>query len=275
MYCPNCGKDLPDDAVFCGYCGATLEGQSHEAAEPEEPAQAQVSKNQKNKRGGRVLKVLGYIAAIIVLWVILFVQPAIVPRLLGQIDSGDTPRQGEVSKGTQSQPDDNDVSQPPQVEAQPSGAVDGLALSTEERPAIEDFDWYLEGVEQNGVPDNIIVESEFDNLAGGWKCLFIYDPEGVDTGRFYDFLNLTLSGAEGNGRVILDWSHMHAGDQRIDETGMEDTVLNMNWDNGSLYGYGAMNLSVDLFYSYQGAQYAVGTLTLSDGGDGLVAMIRP
>ncbi|HBR01459.1 MAG TPA: hypothetical protein DD738_02485 [Ruminiclostridium sp.] len=122
---------------------------------------------------------------------------------------------------------------------------------------------------------SVTEEKDFDNLAGGWKCLFIYDPEGKDTGRLYDFLNLTLSGAEGNGCIILDWSHMYAGNQSIDETDMEDTVLNMDWKDGTLYGYGPMNLSINQFYYHQGAQYAVGTITLADGTEGLAAMIRP
>ena len=25
MFCKNCGKELPDESVFCGYCGAHLE----------------------------------------------------------------------------------------------------------------------------------------------------------------------------------------------------------------------------------------------------------
>ncbi len=153
--------------------------------------------------------------------------------------------------------------------------LDGLSLSTEERPSIDDFKWYLENVEKNGLPDSVTKEKTFDNVAGSWKCLFIYDPEGTDTGRLYDFLNLTLSGAEGNGTIILDWSHMYAGDQSIDETNMEDTVLNMDYNDGTLYGYGAMNLSINQFYSYNGVQYAIGTLILSDGSNGLAAMKRP
>ena len=25
MYCKNCGKKLPDEAIFCGYCGVKIE----------------------------------------------------------------------------------------------------------------------------------------------------------------------------------------------------------------------------------------------------------
>lgn len=167
------------------------------------------------------------------------------------------------------------AAQAQQVHTSKKPAVNGIRLSTAERPSIEDFKWYLDDVEKNGVPKGVTRETDFDNLAAKWKCLFIYDPEAKDTGRLYDFLTLTLSGAEGNGAVTLDWSHMFAGDEDIDETRMEDTVLNMKWKNGTLYGYGPMNLSIKQFYSHNGAQYAVGTLTLPDGTEGLVAMTRP
>ena len=167
------------------------------------------------------------------------------------------------------------AAQAQQVHVSKKSTVNGIRLSTTQRPSIEDFRWYLDDVEKNGVPKGVTRETDFNNLAANWKCLFIYDPEGKDTGRLYDFLTFTLSGAEGNGAVILDWSHMFAGDEDIDATQMEDTVLNMNWKNGTLYGYGPMNLSIKQFYSYNGAQYAIGTLTLPDGTEGLVAMTRP
>ena len=24
MFCPNCGKNIPDDSAFCGFCGAAF-----------------------------------------------------------------------------------------------------------------------------------------------------------------------------------------------------------------------------------------------------------
>lgn len=27
MYCPNCGKEIEEDAIFCGYCGVSIEGE--------------------------------------------------------------------------------------------------------------------------------------------------------------------------------------------------------------------------------------------------------
>ena len=35
MYCPQCGKENPDDARFCGSCGASLENIREEAPFPQ------------------------------------------------------------------------------------------------------------------------------------------------------------------------------------------------------------------------------------------------
>ena len=37
MYCPACGKAIPDDSVFCMYCGKSLAGQPSLAVRPDAP----------------------------------------------------------------------------------------------------------------------------------------------------------------------------------------------------------------------------------------------
>ena len=45
MYCPNCGREISDQAAFCGYCGATLPGLKEEKPAPQqaEPQEAAAS----------------------------------------------------------------------------------------------------------------------------------------------------------------------------------------------------------------------------------------
>ena len=38
MYCKNCGKELPDESMFCGYCGAKIEENSNPAGFVQEQA---------------------------------------------------------------------------------------------------------------------------------------------------------------------------------------------------------------------------------------------
>ena len=41
MFCPNCGRELPDDAKFCGSCGANLNARPQGSAQPSQASQAQ------------------------------------------------------------------------------------------------------------------------------------------------------------------------------------------------------------------------------------------
>ena len=41
MFCPNCGKQLPDDSTFCEHCGTKIEAEQPKAA-PSAPAQSPV-----------------------------------------------------------------------------------------------------------------------------------------------------------------------------------------------------------------------------------------
>lgn len=35
MFCPNCGKEISDDAIFCGFCGAKIENETVNQQQPE------------------------------------------------------------------------------------------------------------------------------------------------------------------------------------------------------------------------------------------------
>ncbi|MFV9473037.1 zinc ribbon domain-containing protein [Advenella sp. RU8] len=286
MHCTNCGERLPDDAKFCGYCGTKIPTPFKAPAQSGQAAYSEPVNQPAAQKGKGIMKAIaGAAVVVMVIGAVLLIKPAFLSPVSESKPQAALSAQAETvqlplpdtepvkPRFADSKKVKENITE--RIKENTNVPVNGISLSTEARPTINDFRWFLDGVEKNGLPQGILKETDFNNLAASWKCLFIYDPEGLDTGRLYDFLTFTLSGAEGNGAIILDWSHMYAGDQDIDETTMEDTVLNMNWDKGTLYGYGPMNISIKQFYSYKGAQYAVGTLTLPDGTAGLVAMTRP
>lgn len=44
IYCPNCGKELPDGSTFCGYCGANLSAGAQFNEPQEKPAELEQEK---------------------------------------------------------------------------------------------------------------------------------------------------------------------------------------------------------------------------------------
>lgn len=42
MFCKNCGRELPDESLFCGYCGAQLEEKNEPAGFSEEPQEKSI-----------------------------------------------------------------------------------------------------------------------------------------------------------------------------------------------------------------------------------------
>ena len=47
MYCKKCGKEIPDDSVFCLYCGTNLKESITESPKTEEPIKVDVNANVK------------------------------------------------------------------------------------------------------------------------------------------------------------------------------------------------------------------------------------
>ena len=268
-------------------------GMEYEAPE-KRPSERPIREKPKQKGSfGKIAVIVGAVALVLIVGAVLFSklggkpdEPAVMPQAVQQ-----TEKTAETVETTPTQPTEAavpqtaDQSQTAEADGLPpvtdpadrpvNEPVKGLALSTSAMPEDGDFLWYLNDVEMGGVQDGVLDETDFNQVVGGWKCLFIYDWQGVSTGRMYDFLNLTLSGAEGNSSVILDWGYLYAEGERFDESDMEDTVLNANWDNGKLYASGAVNLTIERFYSYYGSQFAIGSLTLQDGTEGHVALMRP
>lgn len=289
MFCPHCGCELPDDAQFCGNCGEKLPGSGMEyEVQENRPSEKTVREKPKQKGSfGKIAVIVGAVALVLIVGAVLVSklggepdEPVAVPQATDQPQAvQQTETTAEAVEPTTSQPQTAEADGLPPVTDPASRPVNepvgGLALSTSAMPEDGDFFWYLNDVEMGGVQDGVLDETDFNQVVGGWKCLFIYDWQGISTGRMYDFLNLTLSGAEGNSSIILDWGYMYAEGERFDESDMEDTVLNVNWDNGKLYASGAVNLTIERFYSYYGSQFAIGSLTLQDGTEGHVALMRP
>lgn len=159
----------------------------------------------------------------------------------------------------------------------PSPEETGTSLSTEERPDLEDFLWYTESVQYDGVPSDANIIDSIGSLTGGWKALIIYDPDNEYDASAMEFLNTVLAGKAESLSLTLDWYQIFWANEgeSFDETDMEDGVFSGKWENGGLWASGAGTIRLTQFYEQSGKQYAVGTMDTPDGIPALVALVRP
>lgn len=164
------------------------------------------------------------------------------------------------------------------VETAPSSLpAEGAALSTEERPDLEDFLWYVEGVLYDGIPAEAASIAELGAVTGGWKALIIYDPDNTHDSSAMELLNLNILGPADNVNLTLDWYLIFWLDESesFDETDMEDSTFTGIWENGGLLASGAGTLRLTDFYTQNGKQFAIGTMDTPDGIPAYVALVRP
>ena len=65
MFCKNCGKSIPDDAVLCPYCGTSLA-----AGTQPQPTQPNIQQPKKKKKTGCLIAVIAVIALITIILVV-------------------------------------------------------------------------------------------------------------------------------------------------------------------------------------------------------------
>lgn len=155
-------------------------------------------------------------------------------------------------------------------------AVQG-AQSTDERPDLEDFLWYTEDVLYDGVPADAVAIDDLGAVAGGWKALIIYDPDGTHDASAIELLNIELAGTADDLSLILDWYLIvWPGDGSVhDETEMEDTEFRGHWESGSVWASGVGTIRLTDIYAVSGRQHAVGLLDTPDGIPAYLALVRP
>lgn len=155
-------------------------------------------------------------------------------------------------------------------------AAGSSAYSTEERPSLEDFLWYTQGVYSDGVPADAVIIEDFADITGGWKGLIFFDPENQQELRGMKLVNLTISGSTKDLSLTLDWYMAYYPDEGIstDETEYEDMVFNGSWDGG-LVATAQATIYFPQFYKLNDKQYAIGHMDTLNDIPAYMALVRP
>ena len=155
------------------------------------------------------------------------------------------------------------------------GVPAGDAVSTTDRPDLEEFQWY-DAVRKDGVWQDAERMTTFDALKGSWKGMIVYAADRKMEPYARELLNVTIAGEEQDCRLTLDWYQM-CWEERTprDETGKADSVLSGVYRNNECYVAGSGSIILGQFCRYEGKEYAFGSLTLTDGNTVELVLMRP
>lgn len=155
------------------------------------------------------------------------------------------------------------------------GVPAGDAVSTTDRPDLEEFQWYGT-VRKDGVWQDAERMTTFDALKGSWKGMIVYAADRKMEPYARELLNVTIAGEEQDCRLTLDWYQM-CWEERTprDETGKADSVLSGVYRNNECYVAGSGSIILGKFCRYEGKEYAFGSLTLTDGNTVELVLMRP
>ena len=155
------------------------------------------------------------------------------------------------------------------------GVPAGDAVSTTDRPDLEEFQWY-DAVREDGVWQDAERMTTFDALKGSWKGMIVYAADRKMEPYARELLNVTIAGEEQDCRLTLDWYQMCWEDRLPrSESNKADSVFSGAYRNNECYVTGSDSITLGQFCRYEGKEYAFGTLTLPDGNGVELVLMRP
>lgn len=283
IYCTNCGKQLPDDSLFCDNCGTRVlnnNSGSYQAPPAQMPVQPPVQNYvpvqqyqnapmpvPKKKSGfGRILKFLLALAivAALVFGIMVFLEQ-IYHRTPPESVSPSSPSGQSSSPGGQSSPsapsvpDNQSSSSSGQT---PSNDVPQGILTPDGEAWFDDFLFYENDVYDNGIPDGAALQSA-GYISGTWKYCMTFNRTIEGEERIDEVGIAEVSFTEDTATLILHPQYIRFGSHVEPETD-EDVgyePFTGTWDNEYI-DVSAQNVYIGLgpYYSYGGKDYVLGNI---------------
>ncbi len=291
VYCPNCGKKLPDYAEFCDNCGTKIS--SHNTSQDSSPA-----KTPEKKKPSLLWKILKW-------FLILNVAAGVFLLLIGGLESvfhrtppADPPAQQTVNNNTgfgtenpstvkpagnqtqeeqQTQPESTPVPavtdvQTPEAEDIPQGSGDITNVW------FDDFLFYEDDVYNNGIPDGAVLR-EAGYIGGEWKYCMTFNRTIPGEERIDEIGTAEVSFSEHGAQLILHPRYIRYGSEVIPEN--EEDVgyqpFSGTWDPEYIdLSDGGIAIGLGPYYSFEGRDYVLGNIVVRESGMfGDVLLVRP
>jgi len=300
IYCTKCGRQLPDDAVFCDNCGNRVLRNTNTSSYQAQPAQVPVQQparyyepvqqyqnppmpvQKKKSFFGRLLK---FLIALILVGALLF--GALV--FLEEIYHRTPPESGSPSDSSEQSSSPNGQSSPsaPSVPEDQSSSSSGNTpsddvpqgvLSPDGEAWFDDFLFYENDVSKNGIPEGAALQSA-GYISGTWKYCMTFNRAVEGEERIDEVGIAEVSFTEDTATLILHPQYIrygsHVEPETDEEVGYEP--FTGTWDNEYI-DISAQGLSIGLgpYYSYNGNDYVLGNVVSKNTGMfGDFLLVRP
>lgn len=311
MYCPECGKQIPDDSIFCPECGCKLSapetpaaGKNRYESVPEEAGKTNSKKGTKKKGLPAWL-----VIAVILIAGVLIVRPYLKGKGNGDRpdptyetkDNGYFHTLAEEASGPEtSVPASEEPAQEvSERETDENGLIDlsdeevadmlVRFLSTDDYAKAQDFEWFLDCELSDGSGAGQIIRKpgaveriqgdEAHFLNGGWKA-FMLDTQSVpadpNSGRFFN-VNIDTDGSSFD--VTMNWKYLILpySDETVEEEGSD--LFKGRWDGKTASAacqseFGTVSFEQFYIAPDYSAEYAVGTFSWISGEVERIALMR-
>ena len=296
MYCPNCGKEIPSDSVFCEECGCRIDAPAAGRA----PAPSPGPKKSAKSGSGAGKYVLICLLAMVVIVAGVFVTIKALKTEKPEADTSaateesaadvleeqqmpDAQPEAERAKEEtepakeESEPDspaDTSESGSAQPDADTDSGPDAAAQGDEETEPLpyEDSLEAPKDVDFAWIPDVVTgdLTGDFlgnDKLIGKWKGEIIYD-KGI-----WELVYVTI---DENAGVKIEPYKINHGDGWDDESDAGGYSLDGDFDISGVNAAGDYgSISLYTFIESLGTQYGVGTFTVNNTDSAKVYLVRP
>lgn len=297
MFCKNCGKPIPEGAMFCAECGAKVEvetkptqpvNKTQEFIEvkqasqaPPRPTVAQQPYSQpQNSSQGYVSAAPAVpvkkekdsrTAVIIVLAIVAVILVAIATVMI--ISKNSKPKYPDMpsySQTTEKEQTTKESTTKDTTEATTEVTTEKKYGENIGKPSVKDFDWYGGLSTQSSVPSGATRLKDSEALEGKWKAYSDYNTTGVKELNTVEIKNIQ----EGVVKVIVSPSEVNY-DGKWQKSDGKDCEYNGSISDGligatSKYG----TISFYDFYEKDGKQYGYGAYVNQSGETAYIALVR-
>ncbi len=264
VYCPDCGKKLPDQAEFCDNCGTKIP--AHDTSRGSSPAKKKLN-----------------ILWLIVKWFfILNVAGGVLLLLLSGLESV-YHRTAEADPPVQRAPGND----PGPVSGKAAAVAGALAPGMQDIPQglsdlsdvwFDDFLFYEDDVYDNGIPAGAVMR-EAGYIGGEWKYCMTFNRTIAGEERIDEIGTAEVAFSQYGAQLILHPQYIRFGSDVIPES--EEEVgyepFSGTWDPEYIdLSDGRIAIGLGPYYSFEGRDYVLGNVVVRESGMfGDVLLVRP